>query len=82
MVSTPQLLFLAGAPDIDDPSDPWGALEDRKGGLLQIYRKEDGERRAEYTLRSTPVYDGMAAAGGRLIITLRDGSVVCMSEEE
>ena len=37
---------------------------------------------AEYTLQSTPIYDGMAAAGGDLFITLRDGSVVCLSGEE
>jgi hypothetical protein len=82
MVSTPRFLFLAGAPDIVDPSNPWGALEDRKGGLLQIYRKEDGEKMAEYTLQSTPIFDGMAAASGNLFVTLRDGSVVCLSGEE
>ena len=81
MVLTDRYLFIAGAPDTVDEKDPWGAFEDRKGGVLEVYSKDDGRKAAEYKLRSTPIYDGMAAAGGRLFTTLRDGTVLCMSGE-
>lgn len=80
MVLTDRCLFIAGAPDTVDDKDPWGGFEDRKGGVLKVYLKDDGSKIAEYKLPSTPIYDGMAAAGGRLFATLRDGTVLCMSK--
>jgi len=78
MVLTDKHVCLAGAPDIVDKADPWGAFEDRKGGRLEVYSTQDGKKLAAYTLESTPVYDGLAAANGRLFITLKNGSVLCM----
>jgi len=80
MVLTDKYLFLAGGPDIVDRDDPWGAFEDRKGGVLEVRCREDGKKVTQYKLDSAPVYDGMAAAGGRIYITLRNGTVLCMSE--
>jgi hypothetical protein len=48
-----------------------------KGALLKAMSAENGEQIAEYKLDALPVWDGMAAAGGRLIISLQDGSVIC-----
>ena len=78
MVLTDKHVCLAGAPDIVDKADPWGAFEDRRGGRLEVYSVQDGKKIAAHTLESAPVYDGLAAANGRLFITLKNGSVLCM----
>ena len=62
-----------------DKDDPWAAFEGRKGGVLEVCSKDNGEKLAEYRLDSPPVLDGMAAARGRLFVTTVDGRVVCMS---
>jgi len=78
MVLAPQRLFLAGPPDVLDPKDPLAALEGRKGGVLWAVSTADGEKLAEHPLPSTPVFDGMAAAQGRLYVSTTDGTVMCM----
>lgn len=80
MVLTEQHLFLAGAPDLVDEADPWAAFENRKGGALVVFSKEDGKKVCEYPLKSVPIYDGMAAADGRIYLSLEDGSVICFGE--
>jgi hypothetical protein len=77
MILADRTLCVAGAPDIADPQDPWGAFEDRQGGVLMLISKEDGQVVAKTELDSSPVYDGMAAAGGKLYLSLRNGSLVC-----
>jgi outer membrane protein assembly factor BamB len=71
-------LVIAGAPDVADKKDPWAAFENRKGGVLQIYSKQDGKKTGEVKLDSAPVYDGLAAADGKIFITLKNGSIVCL----
>jgi hypothetical protein len=78
MVKAGDTLFVAGPPDVLDPDDPLGAFEGRKGALLWAVSAEDGKKLAEYKLESTPVFDGMAAANGRLYVSLKDGTVLCM----
>ncbi len=41
----------------------------------------DGSELARYRLGCSPVFDGMAAAGGRLYIVLEDGRLTCMEDE-
>jgi outer membrane protein assembly factor BamB len=77
MVLTNDRLWLAGAPDTVDPKDPWAAFEDRAGGVLAVFSKQDGVKQAELELPSPPVHDGMAAAAGRLYVSLRNGTVLC-----
>ncbi len=77
MVLTDQHLFLAGAPDVVDENDPWAAFENRKGGALVVFSKENGEKLVEYRLDSVPINDGMAAADGRIYVSLKDGSIIC-----
>lgn len=48
-----------------------------KTGVLWAVSKQDGARVAEYALGASPVWDGMAAAQGKLYAALRDGTVVC-----
>ena len=52
-----------------------------RGGILWALSREDGARLAEYDLPAGPVFDGMAAAGGRLYVALTDGSIVCLSQQ-
>jgi hypothetical protein len=38
----------------------------------------NGERLSKYELETVPVWDGMAAANGRLYIALANGDVLCL----
>lgn len=78
MVLAGGTLFVAGWPDADDPQDPLGGYEDRKGGLLWAVSPADGKKLAEYKLELPPVFDGLIAAGGRLYLSTRDGRVLCL----
>ena len=78
MVKTEDLLFVAGAPG--DNSLSQAALDGRTPGLLLAISSADGKVLTETTLPSMPVWDGMAAARGKLYITLTDGSTMCLGE--
>ena len=80
MVLTQNRLLVAGPPDVMDPKDPLGAFEGRKGGLLYVVDSASGKKLAEHKLASPPVFNGAAAAGGRLLITQEDGSVTCFGK--
>jgi outer membrane protein assembly factor BamB len=77
IILTSNAVCAAGAPDRLDPDDPWGAFENRQGGVLMLISREDGMTLREVKLNSAPVYDGMAAAEGRLFLSLKDGRLVC-----
>ena len=77
MVLTLEQLLVAGPPDVLADDDPLGAFEGRKGGLLQVVDAASGAKRAEHTLPSPPVFNGAAAAAGRLYLVSDDGSVSC-----
>jgi len=78
MVRAADTLFVAGSPDVVDPDDPHGAWEGRKGGVLAAYSTSDGRQLAKIELAAPPVWDGMAAAGGRLYLGLSDCRVICL----
>jgi len=77
MVLASERLYLAGAPDVVDGKDPWAAFDGRKGGRLAAVSTRDGRELFVCSPASPPVHDGMAAAGGRLYLSLRDGTVAC-----
>jgi len=77
MVLAGDTLFAAGTPDVVDQADPWAAYEGRRGGKLLAISAEKGERLAEYELDAPPVLDGVAVAGGRLLVSTIDGKVLC-----
>ena len=52
-----------------------------KGGVLRMLSRKDGRTLGQKPLDSPPVWDGMAAVGGRLFMALRSGSVVCMGSD-
>ncbi len=90
-------LLVAGPPDvvdmevaqlhIDDTAthaklaEQVAAIEGGRGGLLRVVSAADGKKLAEYPLKSPPVFDGMAAAGGKLYLALIDGSILCFGGE-
>ncbi|MHC4432538.1 MAG: hypothetical protein ACYTBS_11930, partial [Planctomycetota bacterium] len=57
------------------------SYEQRLGGILWLASAKDGSKIAEYKLDAAPAWDGMAAANGRLFISLRDGSVRCFGAD-
>jgi len=81
---TKMLGFLPGADDeinrsLKAQEEAWLG---KKGGLLWVVSAEDGKKLAAYELKRIPVFDGMSAAAGRLFISTRDGSLVCMGPKE
>jgi len=80
MVLAGSTLLAAGSADVVDPDDPWSALDGRKGGVLWGVSTDDGEKVWECALRAPPVFDGMAAARGRLYVAMQDGSIACLAE--
>jgi hypothetical protein len=78
MVVGQKHLAVAGPPAEIQPDDPWANFEGRAGGQLQILDKETGKPVARAKLASPPVWNGMAAAGGRLYLSTRDGRLLCL----
>ena len=74
-------LFIAGPPDKVDPKDPLATFENRGAAMLWVYDSESGKRTAEYDLKTIPVFDGMIAGPNRIVMSMSDGSVVCMTAE-
>jgi len=77
LVATAEQLCVAGPPDVIDPDDPLGAFEWRKGGVLRVVDNRDCRTLLERKLPSPRVFNGAAAARGRLYLALEDGSVMC-----
>lgn len=71
MVLAGEKLFVAGPPDRPDP----------RGGQLWSISAADGSVLEKYDLDAAPVFDGMAAANGRLYLCARDGGVWCLGRK-
>jgi outer membrane protein assembly factor BamB len=71
-------LFVAGPPDVVDAKDPLGAFEDRLGGVLYLMDAATGKKLTGHKLDAPPVFNGMAAAGGRLFVSTTKGEIVCL----
>jgi hypothetical protein len=78
MVLADKVLFVAGllAKEIPGPDGP---DESRRATLMAI-SASDGAELARCPLDCPPVFDGMAAAYGRLYISMKDGSLLCLGE--
>jgi len=76
MVLAGKVLFVAGPPAaaVEAPE----ARDEGQGALLLALAASDGAELARHRLEAPPVFDGLAAAGGRLYVTLEDGRLVCM----
>jgi len=92
MVVAGDQMFIAGPPDLTKTSGPTGdnalhlqapqesleAWKGKKGALLWSVSTETGDPLDRHKLDSAPVFDGMIAADGKLLISLQDGSLLCM----
>ncbi len=58
-------------------SEQDAALRGQRGALLWAVSIADGKDVARYNLESLPVWDGMAAANGRLYLSMANGKVRC-----
>ena len=97
MVLADKTLFIAGPPDVIDerrsfrlPDDEEvrakllqqrAALEAEEGARLWAVSADDGKPLARYKLDALPVFDGMAAANGRLFLATTGGKVLCFGAE-
>ena len=87
-------LFAAGPPDLVDEEQAvkllaTPAMQQRiteqeeadrgdRGGILWAVSADSGQKRSELALDTIPVFDGMAAAEGRLYLSCVDGRVICL----
>ena len=82
MVRAGNHLLIAGMPDKIDPDNPSApcnaAFEGQEGGLLHVVSCGDGKTLGTQQLDSPPVWDGLAAACGRLYVVDCEGRVLCM----
>ena len=78
MVKAGDTVFAAGPPDEFDAKDPYAAFEGRKGARLVAVSAKDGQKLTERNLDVPPVFDGLIAANGRLLVALEDGSLMCL----
>jgi len=54
-------------------------MEGRKGAVLWAISTADGKKLAARKLDAMPIFDGLAAAGGRLYLVTADGKVTCLA---
>jgi hypothetical protein len=59
------------------PDDPWRNIEGRGGGVLAVFATADGAQVSQCELAAAPVWNGLAAADGRVYLAAKDGSVSC-----
>ena len=78
MVLAREHLILAGPPDVVPAADPLGSFEGRLGAVLWVVSTQDGGKLSACQLPAPPVFDGMAAVGGKLYLATVDGSLLCM----
>ncbi len=79
MVLADNVLFVAG-PSAETVTGPQ-APDEKQEALLMAVSASDGRELAQYRLDSSAVFDGMAAAYGRLYVSMKDGSLLCLAEQ-
>ena len=87
LVLADKTLFLAGPPEpaelrtreltLQNLDKAEAAFQGRRGAALCVVDATGGKSLAQYELESSPVFDGMIAAQGRIFLSLEDGSLVC-----
>ncbi len=88
MVAGPQRVAVAGVPDLgreqagllafENPEEALVAFRGEKGALLRIVSGADGRLESELELPAVPVFDGMSSARGCLLVSLKNGEVLCL----
>jgi len=82
MIRAGGVLLVGGMAAEVDPSHasapPVAALAADRGGLLRVVSCGDGQTLREVRLDAPPVWDGMAATGGRVYVATSSGVVTCL----
>jgi len=73
MLKTADKIILAGMPTLQE--DNAEAFEGRKDGILEVRSAQDGSEVSRIELDAPPVWDGLAAEDGLLVISSKDGCV-------
>ena len=73
------VLFIAGP--VGDTIRSADAFAGRLGLRLVAVDAADGKTIATVPLKNMPVFDGMAAAAGRLFISTRNNTIVCLGQD-
>ncbi len=72
-----ELVFVAGIVEGSTKAE-WDKSTNYRGpGKLLVHNGADGKLLAEYDLPACPVFDGMSAASGKLVIPMVNGEVMC-----
>ena len=80
MVLAGNMIYVCGPPDKLKEGDPMASFEGRMGSELWVLDAANGKIVETHTLAEAPAFDGLIAAGGRLLMTTKDGSVICMGK--
>ena len=71
-------LFLGTIPSqAKGGKDPHAAYEGRVSGMITVVSDKEGKKVIEHKLDAPVVWDGMAAADGKLFVALENGSIEC-----
>jgi len=85
IIRTKDALFIGGMTNKVDSSNAPAqynvAFEGGAEGILRMVCSRTGETLGEMRLAAPPVWDGMAAAGGRLYLATTNGAVLCLAGE-
>ena len=71
MLPAGNIVFVAG---LASPADA-------SGGMLSCHSTDDGKKLSELRFADAPVFDGMAAAGGRIYVSTQAGKVFCFGKQ-
>ena len=87
MVLTSDKLVIAGPPDLarkdtrflayKNEAETLAAFRGQKGVFIKVVSASDGKILSEAKLDAMPVFDGLSAAGGKVYLSLKDGTVQC-----
>jgi hypothetical protein len=75
----PRAMIRAGNALIVGGTHGASVAEKASEGILLIASDSDGKTLGQFPLEAPPVWDGMAAARGKLYVATTDGSVVCLA---
>jgi len=98
MALADKTLFIAGPEDLLDENDAFrkfpdpairkqldaqaAALAGKRGAVLQAVDADTGKALAEYKLDSTPVFDGLIVAEGKVFLATTDGRIIAFSPKK
>jgi hypothetical protein len=77
LVKTQDNLFTAGP--LGNTTHSIVAYQGGEGSVIRVFSPDDGSVKADLKLEAPPIFDGMAAADGKLLVVLEDGSVKCLA---